>query len=223
MRRGWLLAAFLTAAGTLGIDDTIGSAEAATVRALSPGQLAERSTLIFIGTVERQASRFVSANNHVVTDTVFRVEQVVKGDKHQTTFSLTQLGGTVGEGRHQRATHVPGYARFTAGERVVLFLEPTTTGRLVPTGLSQGKYRLKTDRAGGETMAFRDLDGLHVVGRGPVMHLMGAPQNPNRLTLQQLLAIVRGERPTAPVSLEQQLIRDLPNMSTAHEAHGEGE
>lgn len=218
MRRGWLLAVFLTAAGTHGIDELSSTAEAATVQALSPGQLADRSTLIFIGTVERQASRFVSEQNHVVTDTTFRVEQVIKGAKHQTTFALTQLGGSVGEGQHQRATHVPGYARFTAGERVMLFLEPTTTGRLVPTGLAQGKYRLKADPASGETMAYRDLGGLHVMGRGPVVHLMGAPQNPNRLTLQQLLAIARGERPTAPVPLAP--IVDVP---MSHAVHGEGE
>lgn len=213
MRRGWLLAVFLTAAGTYGIGEMTSTAEAATVRALSPGQLAGRSTLIFIGTVERQESRFVSAQNHVVTDTVFRVEQVVKGSaKHDGRFALTQLGGSVGEGAHQRATHVPGYARFTAGERVMLFLEPTSTGRLVPTGLAQGKYRLKTDPASGETMAYRDLDGLHMVGRNPVVHLMGAPQDPNRLTLTQLMAIARGERPSTPIPLRAPIV-DVPAPS----------
>lgn len=213
MRRGWLLAVFLTAAGTQGIDAMTSTAEAATVRALSPGQLAERSALIFIGTVERQESRFVADQNHVVTETVFRVEQVVKGsDKHRARFALTQLGGTVGEGQHQRATHVPGYARFTAGERVMLFLEPTSTGRLVPTGLAQGKYRLKGDPATGETMAYRDLEGLHMAGRGPVVHLMGAPQDPNRLPLGQLLAIARGERPSTPIPMSAPIV-DVPAPS----------
>lgn len=209
MRRGWLLAAFLTVGGAGGAMHPA-PAEAATVRALSPGQLADRSTVVFIGTVERQSSRFEAEANHVVTETVFAVEQVVKGEKAQRQITLTQLGGSVGEGQHRRATEVPGYARFTVGERVMLFLEPTTTGRLVPTGLAQGKYRLEGQPGSDKTMAVRDLDGLHLVAGGPVRHLFGVPQDPNHLTLDQLLRIVRGERPVDPVPLRRAMTTDVP-------------
>lgn len=218
MRRGWLLAAFLTTAGAFGLGETTSTAEAATVLAQSPGQLADRSTLIFIGTVERQESRFVPGPNHVVTDTVFAVERVVKGSEKHARFALTQLGGEVGEGADFRFTRVPGYARFTVGERVMLFLEPTGTGRLVPTGLSQGKYRLEPDPTTGKIMAVRDMNGLHVVGRGPVRHLLGVPQNPNRLMLDQLLAIARGERPVAPIPLQAPIV-DVPAGPRAGEVN----
>ncbi len=211
MRRGWLLAAFLAVGGASGAM-LAEPAEAATARALSPGQLADRSALVFIGTVERQSSRFVAEGNRVVTDTVFAIEQVVKGpDKHRRTFELTQLGGAVGEGMHRRATEVPGYARFSVGERVLLFVEPTSTGRLVPTGLAQGKYRLQGTPGTDKVMAVRDLDGLHVVGAGPVRHLAGVPRDPNRMALGQLLRIVRGERPVDPVPLRRLTTQDVPS------------
>lgn len=218
MKRGWLLAAcVLASAGALGVGGSGGVAEAATVKVLSPGNLADRSTVVFIGTVAEQKSRFVAGPNHVVTETVFAVEQVIKGpDKRLARFALTQLGGTASDGTAPRTTAVPGYARFAEGERVMLFLEPTTTGRLVPTGLAQGKYTLSVDPKSGVTLAVRDLEGLHLVGAGPTRHLLGAPQDPNRLTLDQLLRIARGQRPVEPVRL-----RDLRTPQVDLPAPGE--
>ena len=54
---------------------------------------------------------------------------------------------------------VPGYARFEVGERVVLFLERTMTGRLVVTGLSQGKFLLQKAESG--WIAVQALGDIH--------------------------------------------------------------
>lgn len=195
MRGRSMMSGFLAAAALLLL---WGLAEAATVKALSPGALADRSAVVFIGTVSGQESRFVSGPNHVVTETTFTVEKAVKGSVG-ATWVLTQLGGVVGEGAAMRGTAVPGYATFEKGERVVLFLEATATGRLVPTGLAQGKYRVIEQD--GERLAVRALGELHMVGHGADRHLLGAPRDPNRLRLDDLLAIVAGERPSAPVPL----------------------
>lgn len=185
----WAAAAVMVLAGV---------AQAATVRALSPGAMADRSEVVFVATVTAQSSRWVSEARHVVTDTTFTVEQVVKGSV-PSAWVLTQLGGVVGEGAHMRGTAVPGYAHFEQGERVVLFLERTDRGRLVPTGLAQGKYRVVDE---GETQwAVRELGDLHLVGNRPAKHLLGAPQDFNRMKLADLLTIARGERPWHPVPL----------------------
>jgi hypothetical protein len=94
-------------------------------------------------------------------------------------------------------TVVPGYARFKVGERVMLFLERADTGQLVVTGLAQGKYTLTTDAKSGVVIAERDLDGLHQLGKRPARVFANVPQNPNRMTLGQLLNVVKGERPPA--------------------------
>lgn len=175
-----------------------GAAQAATVRVLSPGAMADRSEVVFVAKVTAQSSRWVSEARHVVTDTTFTVEQTAKGSV-PSVFVLTQLGGVVGEGAHRRGTAVPGYARFAEGERVVLFLERTDSGRLVPTGLSQGKYRVVDE--GGTQWAVRELGDLHLVGNRPAKHLLGAPQDFNRMKLDDVLTIARGERPWHPVPL----------------------
>ncbi len=176
----------------------LGTAQAATVIRLQPGAMAERSELIFIGTVAAQRSALEETPGRVFTYTTFAVEQTVKGEK-QSTFTLRQLGGLVGEGTAQIGTVVPGYAEFAVGERVLVFLERTDTGRLVVTGLAQGKYSLQTDGKSGQVLAVRDLDGLHLVGNAPQKVFAGVPQDLDRLLLPDLLAVVAGKRP-APLA-----------------------
>ena len=182
------------AAAPLAVALLLGSAQAATVIRLAPGAMAERSELVFIGTVAEQRSALEERPARVFTYTTFQIEQVVKGEK-QSAFTLRQLGGVVGEGVAQVGTVVPGYARFAVGERVVVFLERTDTGRLVVTGLAQGKYLLQTDTKSGQVLAVRDLEGLHLVGEAPTRVFAGVPANFDRLPLADLLAVVAGRRP----------------------------
>lgn len=176
-----------------------GAAQAATVLRLEPGALAERSELIFIATVEQQRSRLQPDPKQVFTETLFGVDEVLKGKLPagnpaagaSASFWLTQLGGRV----ENYGTAVPGYARFAVGERVLLFLERADTGQLVVTGLAQGKYTLTTDAKSGTVIAQRDLDGLHQVGRAATRVFANVPGNPNRMTLSALLNLVNGTRP----------------------------
>lgn len=175
------------------------AASAATVLRLEPGALAERSALVFIATVAQQDARLQTQPRQVFTDTVFAVDDVLKGkladgnprQGESKTFTLTQLGGAV-EGY---GTQVPGYARFVVGERVMLFLERTTTGRLVVTGLAQGKYTLTDDPKSGVTIAQRGLGGLHQIGNAPDKVFANVPSNANRMTLGQLLGLVVDQQP----------------------------
>ena len=172
---------------------------AATVLRLEPGAMAERSELIFIATVSQQGARLQAEPRQVFTDTVFAVDEVLKGKLadgnprpgEAKSFTLTQLGGAV-EGY---GTQVPGYARFTVGERVMLFLERADTGRLVVTGLAQGKYTLTQDPKSGVTIAQRGLGGLHQIGNAPEKVFAHVPGNANRMTLGQLLGLVVERKP----------------------------
>ncbi len=193
MRR-WCLAATISLLAS--------SASAATVQRLTLGQLADRSEVVFIGTVAAQQSQLQRTPRQVWTETTFAVDQQIKGAK-QLRFVLRQLGGTAGEGTERITAKVPGYARFEVGERVVLFLERAQTGRLVVTGLKQGKFLLTTDAKTGERVAQRELGGLVFPGAAPRTFL-GLPADPNRLALGDLVAIVHGARPAPrPIPLLQ--------------------
>ncbi len=186
MRSTFLVAAALLLASAAG---------AATVKRLTLGQLADSSELVFVGTVKDQRSTLEQNPTRVWTTTVFDVEQTLKGDKTSGPFVLRQLGGVVGEIRQE----VYGYPTFAVGERVLLFLERAQSGRLVVTGLAQGKYTLTTDAKTGEVVADRSLDELAFLGERP-RTLAGAP-DPNHLRLKDLARIVAGERALKPVRL----------------------
>lgn len=194
----WGVALFLFGAG---------ATHATTVRAASVAELTKQSELVFRGRVTDVRSRLEPAPDgaeRVWTDVDFVVEAVWHGEPGPKDVRLTQLGGEVViDGRVVRQK-IHGYAVFAMGERVVLFVERTDTGRQVVTGLALGKYRIVAE-ADGREIAARDLDELNVVGPR-LRTLAGVPSDENRLPLAQLEALVRG-KPVAGHSLH--LVRDI--------------
>jgi hypothetical protein len=175
-------------------------AGATTLLELSVPEMTQRSELVFVGRVVGQTSRLDRSAEgvRVLTDTTFAVDRVLKGEKVRD-FTLTQIGGTAGEGVERRTQVVHAQAAFAVGESVVLFLERTATGRLVPTGMEQGKYALSADDP---PLAVRQSYKPRAakLQEARVKTFAGAPLNGDRVTLPQLEAIVRGEKPVpAPV------------------------
>ncbi len=74
----------------------------------------------------------------IYTEVLVEVAECLKGDCNRTVV-VAVVGGTVGN----LVAHVEGVARYTLGEDVVLFLEPTVSARRMRTiGMAQGKFRL---------------------------------------------------------------------------------
>jgi len=170
----------------------IATASAATVSRLSLDELTITSELIFRGTVQSQSVYQEQSPYRIFTRTVFSVEEVLKGT-HSGPYVLTQLGGTVGEGESRMVQKVPGYARFDEGEKVLLFLERTMTGRLVVTGLSQGKFVLSKN---GETWSALQARGdlHHPTNRGVAdVHLEGTPRLDRAIPLGQMRQVIAGQ------------------------------
>jgi hypothetical protein len=115
---------------------------------LSPMNVADLvrgSSDIVAGTVT--AVRQGTAGNLPYTEIDLKVTDVVRGHAGRTlTFrrlglqtSLAPVDGRVEVG------HVPGFATFTVGEEVFLFLGPTSSrGFRAPVGLQQGKFSVGT-------------------------------------------------------------------------------
>ena len=173
-----------------------GAASAATVKKLTLKNLVDVSTVIFQGVVKAQSSQRRDSPLQIHTQTVFQVNKVLKGAQ-RSSYTLTQLGGVHGEGAQRIVQQVPGYARFKVGERVLIFLEPTTTGRLVVTGLAQGKFTLAEDPTfPGRLLATRSFHGLHFEGGGGrTVVLEGQPDNGRTFPMSQLLDVIDGRRP----------------------------
>ena len=194
-----------------------GLAQAAVAKSASIHDMARQSEVVFVGRVTDVESRKIVVAPttdpdqrafEVWSDIIFAVERVLHGRADVVgpaqRLVLTQRGGEAGSGPERVRQIIGGYPQFTVGERVVVFLERTDTGRLVVTGMAQGKYTLTLDPSTGQEIAARDLTGLtRVGGRAPgTLALAGRPLTHDRLPLLQLEALVRGDRPIPrPLSL----------------------
>ncbi len=128
-------------------------ASATTVKPPAFAELVAEAATIFRGEVTQVATAVVEERGErpIVTRVTFRVERMLKGEAADT-ISLEFLGGAVG----RRRLHVHGQPAFAVGERGVYFVE-ATTGRLCPlVRLRHGRYRVRSDPAGGAERVLRD-------------------------------------------------------------------
>jgi len=119
--------------------------EATTAMMLSDGELIVHSRLIVSGRVTSVISDS-DGSGMVWTYVEVRTDRVLKGDLHERTIVLKQLGGVVGES----GVRVVGQAEFTPGERVLLYLNTGADGSLHAAHGFMGKFSVVEDAAGAE-------------------------------------------------------------------------
>jgi hypothetical protein len=102
----------------------------------------------------------------IVTLVRFKVERVLKGSV-SALQTIELLGGTIGE----TTMAVPGMPQFALGDRELLCLE--RDGTLFPVlGVSQGRFRILTDRSGRDRVVFNDgrpVGGVNQIGRAAIV------------------------------------------------------
>ena len=145
-------ALFLFAAITIG-SSAPQSANATSMVPLTHSQLVDAADYIVRGkVVEVWAEQ--AADGTVWTRAQVDISHTFKG-KNRSHLVVDQMGGTWGESE----TLVHGGARFSAGERVILFAEELGNGRIVSVGMQQGKYTLRMDPYSQETIVQRFSPG----------------------------------------------------------------
>ena len=141
MKNGALSRAiFLIVASVMGAVTFSGSAHATTLADLTTDQLVDSSDAIVRGKIVEIWTEQAN-DGSVWTRAQVEVSQTYKGDASRTAYVIDQAGGTWGSSR----TIVHGAARFSQGEEVVLFLENLKSGKIVPVGMTQGKFTLRLD------------------------------------------------------------------------------
>ncbi|MCW5892534.1 MAG: matrixin family metalloprotease [bacterium] len=127
----WLLAWLLVAV----------PAAASMLVPMSDADLLAASDLVVRGTV-RRIETVALADGRVVTETVLRVRDVLKGRLRRQKIVVTQPGGWLAE----RLVWIHGAAEFARGEDAIVFLRRTRDRRLRTTALGLGKWHV--DAAG---------------------------------------------------------------------------
>ena len=130
------------------------TAHATVARPLTYENLTHEADVVIHGVVVDQKSFWGAKRERIYTHTEVSVWRTLKGKTDQTTLVVRQWGGAA-EGA---VMPIPGNAQLKVGEEVVLFLTRDARHHFV-VGLSQGKFSLRADAAGGK-LAYRDLSGL---------------------------------------------------------------
>lgn len=154
-------------------------------------ELVGRSDVIFVGQVAQIQSHWNEGRRHIVTDTTFKVEQLVKGKTLLTEVVVRNLGGTV----DGLGMWVSGSPTFKQGERAVIFTDQRDKHRYV-TGMQQGVYRIVLDAATKIPRVRARINGLALAKRkgGSLELLRPTPVEPRPLKnfigdIKQLISI----------------------------------
>ena len=117
---------------------------------LTVEQMTDASDYIVRGTVDAIWVDLDDRGNHW-TRVQVEVDRVIKGPPDLDALQLDVMGGAL-NGEATIIAHTP---RFSEQEEVLLFAELTKSGKLVPTGWSQGKYTIRIDPDDGREMLVR--------------------------------------------------------------------
>lgn len=138
--------------------DLRSSSRAGTAVKLSLDEAFLASDLVIEGQVTG-ATCGTAADGTIYTDWEIDIESTYWGDP-QGTRIVRLPGGVLSNGK---GMVIPGMPRLVEGEHVILMLEgESRDGMRLPTGLSQGKYRVVTS-AEGERTAIRTGDHVSLI------------------------------------------------------------
>lgn len=172
----------------------VGVAQATTLLALDVAALTKGSSLVVRAKVKSVASRWAKDGGRIMTDAVLEVSETWKGTP-TSQVTVMQPSGVVGD----VGQLVHGTVTFTAGEEVVVFLEPRGE-RYLLTGMMQGRFKVETSTDGKWTSARQEFDGqalfLDPVTRQPVS--LGVVALPIDTLRAQVLAASGASAPVEP-------------------------
>jgi len=180
--------AFLSAASSLPIALTSGSARATLLRGLSLSSLVQRSQHVLVLNTLESRCRYadIGGRRSIITETRARVSQVIRERQpSEAEVLVCTLGGIidgVGELVH-------GQAEFGTGESCVAFLSRAADGGLWVTGMAQGHYPLTNANTEPALLASPHLPTIVDFERSAARALIG-----QRLTQAQRLVLEAGKQ-----------------------------
>lgn len=165
------------------------AAQATTMIYRTVEELAQRSNLVVEGTIAA-AETFPGEEGRITTRWTVKVDRTLRGNP-VSEVRFEQWAGTLGD----ITTHIPGDARFTQGERVVLFLRGDSPQKMYLTALAQAKFTIFGGPASNDASR---KQAIEAAGKGTLP-----------LPLHDLIPA------TAPQSRVEEAVRDLADIAFA--------
>jgi hypothetical protein len=130
------------------------SANATTVVMLSDTDLVRSSRVILTGRVNSVFAAWDDSGSNIWTYVEVQPEQILKGELAPSTVVLKQPGGIVGT----EGVLLYGQPVFSAGQRVLLYLNPASDGSLHVAHIFMGMFSILDDPASGQSFVERWQD-----------------------------------------------------------------
>ena len=173
---------------------------AATFDLPSDRQLLDRADVVVVATV-LDARSHQTVHRAIFTDYRLAVEDVLKGQIHESVVAVREEGGSV----NGTLLVIPGSASYEPGSRVVAFLRQRPDGSYFTAYMGLGKYRFQ--RVGQQDVLVRDPDGIEIT-EGDAFDARLA---------EQFVEYVRAGAPvTSRPAVHAETVRDLKPISNAN-------
>jgi len=187
----WGAAGFSLALACLAV---VPQANATTMIYRSIEELAQRSALVVEGTVTGSET-YAGDEGRITTRWTVKVARTLRGQP-AAEVRFEQWAGTLGD----ITTQIPGDARFTQGERVVLFLRGDSPEKMYLTAMGQAKFTIHGGNQPAKLLRKAAIEGA---GQGVLP-----------LPLKELAPLA------APQSRVEEAVRDLADIAFAPAQHG---
>ncbi|HRI50717.1 MAG TPA: hypothetical protein PLW65_11095 [Pseudomonadota bacterium] len=178
----WAKLALLCGAGLVPSLYALRPAPASVLTKLSLGEMAGRADRALVGTVEEVRSRFLGDGGYIVTEVRIRCTRELLGVPQGTVFTVTHLGGEVGE----IGQKVFGEASYQVGQEVLLLAEERV-GAFFAVGMAQGALHIEREPHSGERRVRVELAGAELQGPSPA-NAASAEPTANGASLDAVLA-----------------------------------
>lgn len=182
----WGAAGFSLALACLAV---VPQANATTMIYRSIEELAQRSALVVEGTVTGSET-YAGDEGRITTRWTVKVARTLRGQP-AAEVRFEQWAGTLGD----ITTQIPGDARFTQGERVVLFLRGDSPEKMYLTAMGQAKFTIHGGNPPAKLLRKAAIEGA---GQGILP-----------LPLKELVPLA------APQSRVEEAVRDLADIAFA--------
>ncbi len=163
-----------------------GSLGATMTTPLTLEQMVQRSDVIIQGRYLRSWAAWDDGHQFIWTHSEIEVTDPLKGSPGATVV-VSELGGIVGD----VGMSVAGMPRYRPGEEMVLFLYQTPIGYWRARGLTQGKFTVRTDAAGGQRVRANLQSAVLVSPSGVAPQPGTVLRRLDNLSLQEFKSTVR--------------------------------
>jgi hypothetical protein len=183
--------------GFLAISCSAREVQSTTMLRLNTEGLTNKAREIVQGRVVKKHCEWSQNKTRINTTITIKVVRSIKGNLAKEEVAIRQPGGVIGD----VGLKVSGFPDFQEGEEVLVFLQEGEEGFRKVVGLTQGKFRIITDKETGRKILDKDErdKDLRIIDKGKAVKTEAVREEEKKIFLEDFIdsvkAIMNEQRP----------------------------